>query len=1008
MAEEKVPIKVKFEYYNAKGDTLYSPDFDVTINLSPGAFEENNITIQNECKKFKTKEERIYYYMFDPKLEVFLTNCDELRDFAKNKKTVVMKNCTVFSKQIIEQLREEETRYKLGKNLDIKEEGNIDITRVETLSAIDDKYKSRILKTVFNLKKNYFDIDMFAEEFISYEGIKYLISFLQYTSGNIRAYAVEALSKLLVFQSSSDYIQKKKEIIDALYEILIKSDTINCSLFTLNTLIAIISQDEEKAMYLIDVAEKYAKKSVTPVFSQVISLLSGSKDTNLKSSALFFINVLLNFCDSFRLPKLIIQFKEAGIYEALEKVSKFKENNFQEQLTNFQMKTGKIISGSDYELEVYKNQLEEMKGKCEEAEKKYEKTIEAYYMYEKIVEELIIIYKNKTKNRYFDPKEPIERVEYAPPSPIIQCDKDGIFNFVSIYEDNQNIKTVQKIYEYCQLKSDFNKIVEENAVLESKQKELIDSKRKTLEEEIRHISRKKEEIEKEIELLKSKIKQLEETISKCNFSIEKVPTIPASSSSSQVEPNKEIPSSQVEQTKEIPTPPVTSIPTPPPPPPPPAPPMPPGVPIPPGVPLPPGAPGVPIFGQLRGPQPTKQKIKLKIKVKPLQWSRILLPPEDDPKRDDLIWSQIKEPDIDIDEITSLFSVKKKEIKELENKPTIVKKKFLDNKRAQEVGISLAKLPNVSIVSKALINMDESTLSEDQVDALLLIAITKEELKIYNSMGSDGVWEKNEKYLIELNEIPYYKEKLKIWSTIVKYDYLIPRLEESFKYLIPACEQLKNNKHFQELLGTILSLGNIMNGGTSKGQADGFSLDLLPKLTGMKDSTGHSILTFICTKTNKEDPTFEGFKNIFPELEKASIYSLNETKKKVDELNNMVNIVDKLLMEINVQDEFVINASNSLGGAKNKVSIFKSKEEKNRNAYHETITYFGYKESDKYYDENGLFFKMLLGFFKEIEKQMPKLDVKRVLDTQKRVVGRKVDQGKLMINLMSQLKQRIQG
>ena len=321
---------------------------------------------------------------------------------------------------------------------------------------------------------------------------------------------------------------------------------------------------------------------------------------------------------------------------------------------------------------------------------------------------------------------------------------------------------------------------------------------------------------------------------------------------------------------------------------------------------------------------------------------------------------------------------------------------------------MAKLPNVSIVSKALINMDESTLSEDQVDALLLIAITKEELKIYNSMGSDGVWEKNEKYLIELNEIPYYKEKLKIWSTIVKYDYLIPRLEESFKYLIPACEQLKNNKHFQELLGTILSLGNIMNGGTSKGQADGFSLDLLPKLTGMKDSTGHSILTFICTKTNKEDPTFEGFKNIFPELEKASIYSLNETKKKVDELNNMVNIVDKLLMEINVQDEFVINASNSLGGAKNKVSIFKSKEEKNRNAYHETITYFGYKESDKYYDENGLFFKMLLGFFKEIEKQMPKLDVKRVLDTQKRVVGRKVDQGKLMINLMSQLKQRIQG
>ena len=276
------------------------------------------------------------------------------------------------------------------------------------------------------------------------------------------------------------------------------------------------------------------------------------------------------------------------------------------------------------------------------------------------------------------------------------------------------------------------------------------------------------------------------------------------------------------------------------------------------------------------------------------------------------------------------------------------------------------------------------------------------------MGTDGVWEKNEKFLVELNEVPYYKEKLKIWSTILKYDFLIPRLEESFKYLIPACEQLKNNKHFQTFLGTILSLGNIMNGGTTKGQADGFSLDLLPKLVGLKDSLGNSILKFICTKTNKEDPSFEGFKNKFPDLEKASIYSLNETKKKVDELSNMVNIADKLLMEIKVEDNFMILAQNSIRGAKEKVNIFKKKEEKNRNVYHETIKYFGYKDSDKYYDENGLFFKMLIGFFNELEKQMPKLDVKRVLDYQNRVVGKRVNQSKLMSNLMSQLKQRIQG
>ena len=52
--------------------------------------------------------------------------------------------------------------------------------------------------------------------------------------------------------------------------------------------------------------------------------------------------------------------------------------------------------------------------------------------------------------------------------------------------------------------------------------------------------------------------------------------------------------------------------------------------------------------------------------------------------------------------------------------------------------------------------------------------------------------------------------------------------------------------------------------------------------------------------------------------------------------------------------------------------------------------------------------MLLNFFKEVDKQMPKLDVKRVLDLQNRELGKKVDQSALMKNLMSQLKQKIHG
>ena len=197
IVEEHVPMKIKYEFFSEKGEQKFSKEFEVKISLDPNNFYENIVTISNNCK-FKTKEERVYYHMFDLEKEIFITNAEQLKDFKKHKKTIVMKSCTIFSKQIIEQLREEEARYQLGKNIDVDESASSssgsDITRIDTLSSMDEKKMTKIKMTIFKLKSNYFDVDMFSEEFISYEGIKYLISFLKLTSGNLRAYAVDICS----------------------------------------------------------------------------------------------------------------------------------------------------------------------------------------------------------------------------------------------------------------------------------------------------------------------------------------------------------------------------------------------------------------------------------------------------------------------------------------------------------------------------------------------------------------------------------------------------------------------------------------------------------------------------------------------------------------------------------------------------------------------------------------------------------------------------------------------
>ena len=41
-------------------------------------------------------------------------------------------------------------------------------------------------------------------------------------------------------------------------------------------------------------------------------------------------------------------------------------------------------------------------------------------------------------------------------------------------------------------------------------------------------------------------------------------------------------------------------------------------------------------------------------------------------------------------------------------------------------------------------------------------------------------------------------------------------------------------------GIILAVGNFLNGGTNRGQADGFDLESLAKLEGIKDATGKDI------------------------------------------------------------------------------------------------------------------------------------------------------------------------
>lgn len=65
------------------------------------------------------------------------------------------------------------------------------------------------------------------------------------------------------------------------------------------------------------------------------------------------------------------------------------------------------------------------------------------------------------------------------------------------------------------------------------------------------------------------------------------------------------------------------------------------------------------------------------------------------------------------------------------------------------------------------------------------------------------------------------------------------LDKSYFKLLQA---LQDSETVKRILGLVLAFGNYMNGGNrTRGQADGFSLDILPKLKDVKSSVSNCFL-----------------------------------------------------------------------------------------------------------------------------------------------------------------------
>ncbi|XP_061260779.1 formin-2 isoform X2 [Bos javanicus] len=299
------------------------------------------------------------------------------------------------------------------------------------------------------------------------------------------------------------------------------------------------------------------------------------------------------------------------------------------------------------------------------------------------------------------------------------------------------------------------------------------------------------------------------------------------------------------------------------------------------------------FGMNQEKGSRKQPVEPCRPMKPLYWTRIQLHSRRDSSAS-LIWEKIEEPSIDCHEFEELFS--KSTVKE-RKKPisdTITKTKakqvvkLLSNKRSQAVGILMSSLHlDMKDIQHAVVNLDNSVVDLETLQALYENRAQSDELEKIEKHGrsskdkeSAKSLDKPEQFLYELSLIPNFSERVFCILFQSTFSESICSIRRKLELLQKLCETLKHGSGVMQVLGLVLAFGNYMNGGNNtRGQADGFGLDILPKLKDVKSSdNSRSLLSYIVSyylRNFDEDAGKE--QCVFPLPEPQDLFQASQMK-----------------------------------------------------------------------------------------------------------------------------------
>lgn len=163
--------------------------------------------------------------------------------------------------------------------------------------------------------------------------------------------------------------------------------------------------------------------------------------------------------------------------------------------------------------------------------------------------------------------------------------------------------------------------------------------------------------------------------------------------------------------------------------------------------------------------------------------------------------------------------------------------LLDVKRAQNVTITLTQFKSFDQNDQLLgavcsLDNHHGTLTADKLETLKSILPTPAECKkLYLAAESQHP---AEQFLISAHQFyPELPRRLQCFISVVTIGHATEVLVDKMRKLIDACNEVLSSDKLARLLQKMLKIGNLMNEGTHKGQALGFTLDSLLSMVNTK-------------------------------------------------------------------------------------------------------------------------------------------------------------------------------